>query len=118
MYDTLWIGLTLPIDTLRKRIKTRLQERLDSGMLEEVKRLSQKGLSYERMEELGLEYRYLARHLQGNMSYDEMVNELEKEIVRYAKRQMTWFKRNKSIHWFNPKQQEQIMATVKKFLAT
>lgn len=100
-YQVTWIGLALPREKLRVRIKARLEERLTAGMLKEVERLHSGGLSYERMDELGLEYRYLARHLQGVMSYEDMRTTLEQEIYKYAKRQMTWFKRNTDIHWFD-----------------
>lgn len=98
-YKPLWIGLNPPKEELRGKIHKRLETRLASGMLEEAKRLHKEGLSYERMEELGLEYRYLARHLQGGLSYEEMGKELENAICDYASRQLTWFKRNKAIHW-------------------
>lgn len=100
-YSVTWIGLTLPREKLRARIKARLEERLATGMLKEAERLHAGGLSYERMDGLGLEYRYLARHLQGLMSYEEMCTTLEQEIYKYAKRQMTWFKRNTDIHWLD-----------------
>jgi tRNA dimethylallyltransferase len=51
------------------------------------------------MEDLGLEYRYLARHLEGELSKEQMLAELELEIMHYAKRQYTWFRKNKRIHW-------------------
>jgi tRNA dimethylallyltransferase len=98
--DVLWLGITLTPEELKKKIHTRLEARLEAGMLEEAKRLHAGGLSYERMDELGLEYRYMARFLQGKISYEEMKEQLEREIRKYAKRQMTWFKRNKEIHWF------------------
>lgn len=116
LYDISYIGLTLPQEKLRERIRARLMKRMEDGMLEEVKKLHREGLSYERMEALGLEYRYLARHLQGTLSYEEMLGELEKEIVQYAKRQMTWFKKNKSIHWFQPKQTKEALKEIGKFL--
>jgi len=71
-------------------------------MIAEAKKLHAGGLSWKRMEELGLEYRYLSRHLKHQISKDEMTHLLEKEIWRYAKRQMTWFKRDKNIQWFIP----------------
>ncbi len=101
-YDIQWIGLTLPYDELERKIKMRLVERLKKGMLAEARALHRKGLSYKRMEELGLEYRAMARLLQGTLSKAEMIAELEKEILRYAKRQMTWFKPNKDIVWLSP----------------
>ena len=71
-------------------------------MLGEAINLHINGLSYERMEALGLEYRYMGRHLQGEISYEEMVSELTTKTIQFAKRQRTWFKRNKEICWFNP----------------
>jgi tRNA dimethylallyltransferase len=68
------------------------------------------------MEELGLEYRYMARHLQGKISKEEMISELEKEIWHYAKRQFVWFKRNKHINWFKPTETEKIDDLVRNFL--
>jgi tRNA dimethylallyltransferase len=68
------------------------------------------GLSWKRCDRLGLEYRYIARFLQGLITEDEMAKELFKEICRYAKRQMTWFKRNKTIAWVkNEKEAEQLV---------
>ena len=101
-YDSIFIGLTLPDQDLKERIHSRLIKRLEGGMIKEVQDLHESGLSWYRMDELGLEYRYLARHLQSLMSKEEMITKLETEIWRYAKRQMTWFKRDKRIVWFEP----------------
>lgn len=117
LYNTLWFGIILPQTKLKERIQARLTARLDAGMLDEAKRLHAEGLAYERMEELGLEYRYMARHLHGDMSFDQMQEQLEREIWKYAKRQMTWFKRNPDIHWLNPSEKEATIARVKMFLA-
>ena len=91
-YQVLWIGLTLPQDKLRERIRARILARLEAGMLDEARRLHAQGLTYDRIEALGLESRLMARHLQGALSYDDMIYHMEKQIVAYAKRQMTWFK--------------------------
>lgn len=101
-YDALKIGLRLPNEELRKRIKKRLAARMKKGMVAEVLRLHEKGLSWERMESLGLEYRFLARYLQKKITHDEMLARLETEIWHYAKRQMTWWKRDKTIRWYAP----------------
>ena len=71
------------------------------GMLNEAKKLHEHGLSWKRMEELGLEYRFMALHLQNKISKKEMLDKLNSEIYKYAKRQMTWFKRDKSIKWYD-----------------
>lgn len=116
VYDVFWIGLTLPMEDIKEKIQARLLARLDQGMLEEAKKLHREGLSFERMEELGLEYRYMARHLQNKITYDGMVETIQKESEKYVKRQMTWFKRNKDINWMSPKEVAQVIALTKDFL--
>lgn len=78
---------------LRKRISLRLQSRLEVGMIAEVERLHAEGVSWERLDRFGLEYRYIARYLQNLMSEDEMKSRLQIAIGQFAKRQMTWFRR-------------------------
>lgn len=99
LYDARIIGIKIDKETLHKNIGMRLRARLDAGMVDEVKNLHQNGLSYERMEDLGLEYRYIARYLKGELSYEAMVHTLETKIRQFAKRQMTWLKRDTSIAW-------------------
>jgi len=101
LYDAQILGIHIDQETLHKNIHNRLLARLDAGMIDEVKALHERGLSYERMEDLGLEYRYIARHLKGEVSYEDMVTTLETKIRQFAKRQMTWLKRDKSIEWIS-----------------
>jgi tRNA dimethylallyltransferase len=98
-YDVLWLGLNPGQEKLEANIHKRLKSRMKAGMIAEARRLHKQGLSYKRMEELGLEYRYLARLMQGTLTHGEFMAELEHAIQGYAKRQNTWFKRNKGIHW-------------------
>ena len=98
-YDVRFIGLKVPPEKLKEKIRVRLLKRLRNGMMEEVKHLHKKGLSWKRLEELGLEYRYLALYLQNKIARKEMVEKLATEIWRYSRRQITWFKRDKRIHW-------------------
>lgn len=114
-FDVLHIGLTLPKNNLRKKIETRLLKRLP-GMIKEAARLHSGGLSWKRMRELGLEYRYLAKLLCREISKDEFVLKLNTEIWHYAKRQMTWFGRNKNIKWFAPSHMRKIMKLVSEFM--
>jgi len=114
--EPLYVGLMLPSEVLRQRIHDRLLSRLDEGMLIEATELHRKGLSWKRMEDLGLEYRYMSRHLRGLISQEEMITQLQSEIWRYAKRQMTWFRRNTEIKWFLPKQTADIERKVRNFL--
>jgi len=98
-YDVLWLGLSPAPAKLKSNIHKRLLARMKQGMVAEAKRLHAQGLSYKRMEELGLEYRALARYLQGKTSKQELVAEIERGNNKYAKRQLRWFKRNKDIKW-------------------
>ncbi|MFH1036936.1 MAG: tRNA (adenosine(37)-N6)-dimethylallyltransferase MiaA [Patescibacteria group bacterium] len=98
-YPVLLIGVKKEPDELKKLIRKRLLRRLKSGMVSEIKKLRKSGISWKRLEEFGLEYRYIALYLQKKISYKEMVELLQKKIRHFSKRQMTWFKRDKRIHW-------------------
>ncbi len=113
--DVLWVGVRPPDAELHKRINTRLRQRIRAGMVREAKRLHKAGLSYKRMRELGLEYRSLARHLQGVITLAEMEKELQSDIWRYARKQIGYWKRNKDIRWFDPKSKK-IVPLVKRWL--
>ena len=97
--DVLFLGIKTDKPQLALKIRARLKRRLRRGMIKEVKGLHGNGLSWKRMEELGLEYRLVSRYLRGIVSKKEMEESLAKEIECYAKRQMTWFKKNKRIIW-------------------
>lgn len=101
-YATEWIGIKPDNDVLRKKIHDRLLQRMKVGMLAEARTLHSKGLSYKRMHTLGLEYRYLALHLQGELSKEQMLVELENKIWDYAQSQMRYWKRNTEINWYTP----------------
>ena len=96
-YNILWLGLN-PKD-LEKRITGRLLARFKQGMVAEVKKLRAGGISWQRLHDLGLEYRWIGEYLQKNISKEEMISGLGQAIRQYSKRQMTWFKRNKQIVW-------------------
>jgi len=68
-------------------------------MVEEVKKLKENGISSQRLEDFGLEYRWVNRYLEQKISFEEMFNSLYRDICHYAKRQMTWFKKIPNIHW-------------------
>lgn len=113
-YEALIIGIKCNLKELKELIKTRLLKRLKQGLVREVINLKKSGLSWKRLEDFGLEYRNIAYYLQNKLSYDEMVNKLQKEIEHYAKRQMTWFKKNKKIKWINNR--NEAAKLIKKFL--
>ncbi|MDQ3076219.1 MAG: tRNA (adenosine(37)-N6)-dimethylallyltransferase MiaA [bacterium] len=101
-YDFIKMGLYLDDINLKDKIKNRLFDRIKKGMLNEAENLHKKGLSWKRMKELGLEYRYMALFLERKINKTEMLEQLTNEINHYAKRQKTWFKRDEEIKWFNP----------------
>lgn len=98
-YSTLYLGINLPKEELAERIHTRLYARMRRGMVAEAKRLHEQGLSWKRMESLGLEYRFLAEFLQNKITKEEMLQKIEVTSLQYSKRQMVWFKKNKNIEW-------------------
>jgi len=115
-YDVLEIGIKTNDKKLKEKIQKRLLTRIKIGMIAEARKLHAKGLSWKRMEALGLEYRFLARFLQGKLSKNEMIEQLNTAIWQYARRQKTWFKRDKRIIWFEYKDKKKIEGEVKKFL--
>jgi tRNA dimethylallyltransferase len=86
-------GIRMPREQIRERIKLRLEQRLEEGMVEEVKSLLDSGISYESLLYYGLEYRFIAQFLKEEISYQEMFDGLLQAIRRFAKKQMTWFRR-------------------------
>ncbi len=98
-YNTFKLGLTVSDEILRQRIKARLEKRIKQGMLREAQKLNENGLSYIRMESLGLECKYAALYLQKKITKQELIEQLETAIWQYARRQKTWFKRDKNVEW-------------------
>lgn len=101
LYDAEIIGINPDEKTLKQKIHTRLLARLKRGMVAEVRRLHNQGLSWKKLEAFGLEYRYVALFLQGKITKTEMITAIETASYQYAKRQMTWFKRDKKIKWIS-----------------
>lgn len=103
--NALTVGIMVDREVRRERISRRLRERLENGMVDEVRSLLEKGLEPEQLIYYGLEYKYLTLYITGAMGYDDMVRGLEIAIHQFAKRQMTWFcgmeKRGVAIHWLD-----------------
>ncbi len=97
------LGIRFERTIRRKRITDRLKERLENGMVEEVERLMGEGVSAEKMEYYGLEYKWVSKHILKELSYEDMFNKLNTAIHQFAKRQMTYFRgmerRGLNIHW-------------------
>lgn len=118
-YPILIIGIKKEKEELKKLIATRLKKRMKQGMVAETRKLKNQGLSWKRLEEFGLEYKWTTRFLQNKISKEEMIEKLQKDIEQFSRRQMTWFlamdKPKKRIHWIkNYKEAEKL---TREFLA-
>jgi tRNA dimethylallyltransferase len=120
-YDVLFIGIYFPDEILKQRILDRIHKRM-KGMKKEVEKLRESGLSFKRMEELGLEYRNLSLLAQGKITEKEFVDKLYMEIWHFVKRQRTWFSstslgiNRKDIHWLLEPNYENLKIKVEKFI--
>jgi len=111
------IGVRWERSILRQRITNRLKERLHAGMIEEVRRLKESVIAWDKLDFFGLEYRYVGLYLQGKISYNDMFKKLNTRIHQFAKKQETWFrrmeKRGIEIHWINGDDYNSIKEIVK-----
>jgi tRNA dimethylallyltransferase len=102
---SLIIGVDIDRELRREKITRRLKQRLDEGMVDEVKGLLAEGIPAENLIYYGLEYKFLTQHVIGELTFDEMFHQLETAIHQFAKRQMTWFRgmerRGFHIHWLD-----------------
>lgn len=102
-FDCIVIGVDIPRNIRRERISARLRQRLDAGMIDEVRSIIDGGVDADDLIYYGLEYKYVTLHVVGRISYDEMFHDLEIAIHQFAKRQMTWFRgmetRGTKINW-------------------
>ncbi|MDH6342747.1 tRNA dimethylallyltransferase [Parabacteroides sp. PFB2-12] len=116
---SLIIGVHIDRELRREKITRRLHARLEEGMIEEVKSILETGVKPEELIYYGLEYKYLTQYLIGELTYEEMVSQLEIAIHQFAKRQMTWFRgmerRGHTIHWIDATlpMEEKIEMTIK-----
>ncbi len=103
--NSLIIGVDIDRELRREKISRRLRQRLDEGMVDEVRRLIESGIQPDDLIYYGLEYKYLTLYAIGKLTYEEMYKELETAIHQFAKRQMTWFRgmerRGFTIHWMD-----------------
>ena len=119
--DSLIIGVSIDRDARREKITRRLKQRLQEGMVDEIKGLLDRGIPAENLIYYGLEYEFITEYVIGKTTYDEMFRGLEIAIHQFAKRQMTWFRgmerRGFTIHWMNARwPMEEKIAFVKKKL--
>lgn len=98
-WDLLIVGIKKDKKELKKIILKRLEKGLKEGMTKEIKKLKENGISSKRLEDFGLEYRWVNRYLENQIDYEKMFDSLYRDICSYAKRQMTWFKKIPNVHW-------------------
>jgi len=115
-YDWLLLGVDIPKETLHYNISLRLETRLDQGMIAEVQGLLNSGVTPKRMDDFGLEYRYILKYIQQEITYEEMCEQIDAKSRQFAKRQLTWLKRYPEIHWVEPKNTSGIFQLTEKFL--
>ncbi len=113
---TVKIALTKPRHILYKDIDARVDRMMEEGLLEEVRGLLRMGYSKELKPLQAIGYREMIDHLEGRMTLPEAIRRFKKNTREYAKRQITWLRKEKGIIWFNPEQKEDIIHTVKAFL--
>jgi len=101
-YDFIFIGLDTKDQILKDKIALRLIKRIKIGMIKEIQRIHDEGTTWKRLESFGLEYKNTALFLQKKITKEEMIDNLNREIWQFVKRQRTWFKRNKQIIWLDP----------------
>ncbi len=113
-YQFIKVGLELPPEILKERIRARLLSRIKKGMIKEIKNLHKNGTSWKRLNSFGLEYRYVALFLQNKLKKDEMIEKLYIDIWHFAKRQKTWFKRDLKTIWIDPRKNTDKIKALKK----
>ncbi len=116
-YHSLLLGISWPREALYQRIDARVDERMQQGMVQEVRDLLTQGVSPARLEALGLEYRYINRWLQGEFGSEaEMVERLKYASHDFTRRQLTWFRKDKRIVWIEGNDLERATREVERFL--
>lgn len=102
IYETLFIGLYLDKEKLESVVDNRTNKRMKLGMLNEINKIKEiNKISYERIQSLGMEFKWLTLLLQKQITKEECIVGIKKDTLEYARRQMTWFKKNKNVIWLN-----------------
>jgi tRNA dimethylallyltransferase len=115
-FDCLILGLAYPIDKIREKIKKRHEKMLNQGLIEEVKDLLKQGYSKKRIDDLGLEYRYVLKYLNQELDFKVMQEQMNLKVGQFAKKQMTWFKRDKRIVWLDKNQEKEADKLIENFI--
>lgn len=114
LYTPLFLGIKIDQEKLNKKIDKRLNKRLNEKMVEEVEKLRKSGVSFKRLEEFGLEYKWITLYLQNKVDYKKAVESLSTDIKKFSKRQMVWWKHDKRIKWIESYKEARLLT--KEFL--
>ena len=113
------LGTKFERDVIRKKISIRLLQRLEEGLIEEVKNLIKDGISYERLESIGLEYKFVSYYLKKQITIDELIIKLTTAIQQFAKRQLSWYRRMErrslKINWIENADYNIALDVIRKF---
>lgn len=105
-YKPYYLGINIDIESRKQKISGRLVKRIENGLIEEVEGLIKQGISHERLENLGLEYKFVSRFIRKEINKEQLISNLQTAIFQFAKRQMTWFRKMEKegveIHWLRP----------------
>lgn len=116
--NSLNMGIKLDREEIKKRITNRLKLRLNSGMIEEVEKLLNDGISHDKLQFFGLEYKYVSLYIKGELNFNDMFQKLNSAINNFAKRQMTWFRKMEregiKINWINGADYDQAKTIIDK----
>ena len=116
-YRTLKIGLDMDRKILYDRINSRVEAMMDEGLVAEVKQLLAIGYSAELKSMQSIGYRHMADFIEGRLEWDEALDTMKRDTRRYAKRQLTWFRKDPEMIWFHPEQVEEIAEKIEEFVA-
>ncbi|MCA9368441.1 hypothetical protein KC887_09410, partial [Candidatus Kaiserbacteria bacterium] len=116
-YDWLVIGIEIGKDALRQKFEKRITQWLATGFKAEVERLQAAGITDTRFKEFGFEYTLMLEHIRGHLIEAELIEKFVQKNWQYAKRQLTWLKRDEEIHWVKPENFSEIFRLTTEFLA-
>jgi tRNA dimethylallyltransferase len=115
-YDWLVLGIEITKEQLHANIHKRIINRIEQGMIEEVERLHYEGVTWDRMNELGLEYRYISQYLQGELTKEAMIEQLDTKTRQFAKQQLTWLRKDTDVVWVDPTDTKTVLTMIDTFL--
>ena len=121
-FDPLVLGISVERKKLKMKITKRLKARIQQGMIDEVNALLERGITHEKLQFFGLEYKFVSMYLKGELNYNDMFQKLNSSIHKFAKRQMTWFRKMERegiiIHWLSPDESDKANSLISDYIKT